>query len=344
MLEVRNSADRAVMCVPLLASRSRIVPGSSILYCEHFHVDDDEDAQLAALVALWELTQREPSILGLHLRLFSSRQDRRLWVARWASALNMHPVDEPRGYAKTLIVDLRRSEAELFASFHPTARRHVRAVGKWPVSVRCLTDSAYAPQIDQLARLARLRTGGTHTERDWALQIAQSSRWPSLIRLVGLVADQDQQLLAFACGQRHFDHVLYAQAGSARREQFRLPLAYALVWDLMRWGQQTGASAFDFGGVTASSFQDNADRLGGISDFKRFFRGSEAVVAEEWVYEPSTLQALLARSGSAGSRLGRLALAVVDSAVNVVESGIHRTRDRSSSGEVSGRSSHLSQR
>jgi hypothetical protein len=49
------------------------------------------------------------------------------------------------------------------------------------------------------------------------------------------------------------------------------------------------------GGVTAGHFGDGQDRLGGISDFTRLVSDDVLQVAEEWVFEPTSIAAVVAR-------------------------------------------------
>jgi hypothetical protein len=60
------------------------------------------------------------------------------------------------------------------------------------------------------------------------------------------------------------------------------------------------------GGITAGSFArgrgvDGEDRLGGISDFKRHFGGTEEHVSEQWLLEPRRTRARVAHAVSAGA-------------------------------------------
>jgi lipid II:glycine glycyltransferase (peptidoglycan interpeptide bridge formation enzyme) len=95
----------------------------------------------------------------------------------------------------------------------------------------------------------------------------------------------------------------YAAAASTRPEDIRIPLAFALTWDLIRWGKRVGATWFDFGGITGVTEGQN-DPLKGISDFKRNFGNNVVSVGEEWVLEPR-LTSHLARAVSAAAALLR---------------------------------------
>jgi len=114
-------------------------------------------------------------------------------------------------------------------------------------------------------------------------------------------------LIAFAWGLNNVDHVAYDIGASARVPEFKtLSLGYPLLWELIAWARDSGASWFDYGGVPAEN-SDGEERLGRISDFKRRFEKQVVRVAEEWVFVPHPARAALASTLSrSGERLRRL--------------------------------------
>lgn len=75
----------------------------------------------------------------------------------------------------------------------------------------------------------------------------------------------------------------------------RVPLGYALVWDIACWGKRLGAQWLDLGGVTSGRLGDPEDPLGGISDFKRTFSTHTRRVADHLESQPQSLRARAAR-------------------------------------------------
>ena len=107
--------------------------------------------------------------------------------------------------------------------------------------------------------------------------------------MVGLFHEDNAEhsgLLAFAWGCVNGNCVQYTAAASTRRYGLRIPLGYALAWDLITWGKDQGAEFFDFGGITGGTYGDRDDPLGGASDFKRYFTTKKVHVGSEWIYEP----------------------------------------------------------
>ncbi len=124
--------------------------------------------------------------------------------------------------------------------------------------------------------------------REWGSIIELGRVAPRLSRLVGLFRDgrsDPKSLLAFAWGCAHGEYAHYDAAGSTRPDDLRVPLAYALLWDLICWAKRGGAKWFDLGGITFGH-RDSSDPLGGISDFKRYFSKQVVVVGQEWMLEP----------------------------------------------------------
>ena len=113
--------------------------------------------------------------------------------------------------------------------------------------------------------------------------------------LFGHGKSEPDTLLAFAVGHNHGDHVQYSHAASTRDTGgLPLPLGYALAWHIICWGKDLGAEWFDFGGITQGS-HDSGDRLGGISDFKRYFTKTVETVGDEWVLEVRPVRSFVAR-------------------------------------------------
>jgi lipid II:glycine glycyltransferase (peptidoglycan interpeptide bridge formation enzyme) len=218
-------------------------------------------------------------------------------------ASGFRAVQDCRRYPKTIAINLLPDEKEILSSFHSTARRHIRAVSKNPVEVRPIIDQAYISRMRDLYRETMSRTGGGMRLHDWGACIEFSRKYPESSRLVGLFhkdAEAPEALLAFAWGCSHGNCAHYDAAASTRNTELRMPLAYGLVWDLIVWAKNNGATWFDFGGVTEGSF-GSSDRLGGISDFKRYFSSTVLHIGGEWVYEPRWIRSQAARAISAGA-------------------------------------------
>jgi hypothetical protein len=176
-------------------------------------------------------------------------------------------------------------------------------VSKNPLELRPITDPAWFDRMDELYRETFERTGVAIESQDWASVVELSAQDPSASRLIGLFRtdrNRPESLLAFAWGCGHGDHIHYSKAASTRNTDLKVPLMYAIVWDLMKWGKANGARWFDFGGVTAGT-HESEDALGGISDFKRYFSRQVVDVGSEWAYEPRRLQASAAHAVSTAS-------------------------------------------
>lgn len=297
-LVARDAAGRPQGGLAAQLHPSRALPGHFVLRAERFVADAAPATATALLQALAHLAQQQPRVLRLQVELFSADDEARRRTAESARAQGYQPASEPRSYDRTLWMDLRPAEDALFAGLHATARRHVRAVEKRPVAVRPVADPALGPRLDALLAETLARTGGHFQPRDWAGPIALSARHPALSRLVGLFRtdhDGPDALLAFAWGCGHGRYAHYATAASTRATELKMPLLYALAWDLILWAKRSGCEHFDFGGIAPGS-HGSGEALGGISDFKRYFCTHEVTVGEEWALEPSRWKAAAARA------------------------------------------------
>lgn len=295
-----SAADRTGTCRAAIAVETRptrAMPGHVVLRSERVGATNAPwPALRAALVGLRKLAAERPRVLRLEVALFARDAARRAALGKELEALGCCRAVAAQSYVTTSTIDLTPTEEELLASFHGTARRHIRAVAKRPVTLRPIEDERLAPAMHALIVETRRRTGGAVPHRPIDAWIELARRRPEWLRIMGVFADEDDELVAFSCGQLHGDHVVYSDAASVRRDALKLPLGYAPAWELMRWGKSVGARWFDFGGITEGSHHDAEDALGGISDFKRYFKGAIEQVGEEWYVDARPRRALVARA------------------------------------------------
>ena len=292
--------DQAGFCMGGLALRvhpSRAVPGFRILRVERLGGSLRPEGYQAAMEALAWVARQQRRVLRLHVEVFAPDPSTRSGLGAEAGRVGMKPSPVPRCYGPTTLIDLSRDPAAILAGFNSTARQNIRAVGKHPVEVRAVTEPGLAVRLNDLLRDTMQRTGGTFRAREWEGILAYSRDHPDRSRVVGLFRTGQtgpQSLIAYAWGCFHGDHVQYSTAATVRSPDIRMPMAYCLAWDLMQWGHGCGARYFDFGGITEGS-QGGTDPLGGISDFKRYFKGTPATVGEEWILEPHPAAAAVNR-------------------------------------------------
>lgn len=284
----------------LVALASRGVPGApghTVLTAPRVRPPADPALTAALARHLVEVTRRDRRILQVNLQLFEPDPEKRRAAAAALEGAGLRRLPQPNNYSTTLTIDLSGDEEAILGSFSRSARRNVREAGKQGVTVTVVDDPAWIPRMQELYDETLSRTGGTSPPVDWQRIVTFSSEHPELSRLVGIFGpgSEGRTLLAFAWGRHHGDHGEYSLAASTRATGSRVALAYPLVWDLVSWSRGLGAGWFDLGGVTPGSRSDGEDALGGISDFKRFFSKDEVEIMEEWVVEPTSIRARLAR-------------------------------------------------
>jgi hypothetical protein len=313
LLILRDREGRCCGGAGLQVTRSRALPGHLLLRCERFGPGLSAVAQQAILHGLAGLARRNPRVLRAYVETYSPDPEQRSEVARVARELGFSQRQPSRCYEQTLLLDLKPDEDTILAGLHKTARRNLRDATKFPVEVRPITNAADFGRMNEIYQETYARTGATQEPQDWAALVDLCKREPAASRLVGLYRTDQQgpeALLAFAWGCGHGDHIHYSKAASTRNTDLRVSLMYPLMWDLIRWGKSNGAGYIDFGGVTQGSL-DSQDRLGGISDFKRYFSRQVVEVGAEWAYEPRALQTHAANAmSSASDWLSRLAARV----------------------------------
>jgi peptidoglycan biosynthesis/recognition FemAB-like protein len=297
-LAVRDEAGHCRGGLAVKGTHSRVLPGHLFLRASRCGPMKVEGALEAALGGLASLGRNNHRVLRVNIELFSPDSAVRSVAAETLAGLGFHRSVFPRGYSQTISVDLSPDEETIFARLHKKTRRDIRATAKHPLQVREITDSMFAGRMEAMREATYARTGGAFVRQDWVPVIEFCRRYPELCRLVGQFRSDTtgpNSLLAYAWGLHHGDNAQYHTAASVRDESINVPLAYSLIWDLICWAKKHGASWFDMGGVTPGRTGDTDDRLGGISDFKRYFSKTVVEVGEEWEWEPRRVQAKLAR-------------------------------------------------
>lgn len=303
-VEDENGADSFGFAAKII--RSRALPGHLQLRVEMFGGALQTDVLEVALMSLKEYAVSNRKVLRVNVEVMSRDRLVRSAIGQYAKALGFCRREKSRSYNRTVVMDLTRDESAIFASLHPTARRHIKITSKKPLTIRAIVDSSYSHRLAELLKETLARTSGGSEKHDWERVIDFSRRYPNESRLVGLfrtdMPPDPDALLSFVWGRVHGVSADYHVAASTRLAGSNVPLGYAPAWDVIRWAKSRGARYFDFGGITDGHHGDSADALGGISDFKRYFTQEVVVVGEEWILEPSGQKAKVANFVSGNAR------------------------------------------
>ncbi len=277
---------------------SRALPGFRLLRVERFGPGLPRGAWPAAVHALAELAYKDARILRVNVEVFARDAEERVALGDLLAAVGFTPAIEARNWSTTLTIDLRPSEAEILASFSQLARRAIRSVDKLPVQLRPIDDPQYARRMEDLRRETLRRTGAAYEALyDWTGVMELSRRVPDASRLVGLFRTDrsgPDALLGFHWGWWNGDSVSYFSGASARPGDLKqVKIGHPLMWDLIRWAKQLGATWFDLGGVSTVT-PGIEDPVAGITHFKHLFSKQTAEVAADWLLEPRPLPARMA--------------------------------------------------
>lgn len=276
----------------------RLAFGHAVARASHFGAWIPERFRATAIDAITTLARTTPRILRTNVGIFGTDANEVARLSESCAAAGLAPAPEPWGYQHTLMIDLARSEEDILASFSRSGRRNIREIVKYGIQVEPITESRFCARIDAMLGETMARTGGHYVPQDWERRLELARTTPSVARLAGAYLGDDREpdsLLAFALGYAHGPIAEYSDAASIRLTGSRAPLAYALIWDLVRWARAAGASRFDLGGVTFGTHTDGADPLGGISDFKRSFTEDVRRVGAEMIFNAPTLRGTVAR-------------------------------------------------
>ena len=187
-------------------------------------------------------------------------------------------------FRNTIKIDLTAGEDALLAAMSQNTRRKVRAGEKHGLTVRAAT-------LDDLPTLYALYqiTGQrddflirppAYYEKAWS-EFMQAGLAHALI-----AEDADGTPLAHVI-LFHFGRICWYFYGASSNEQREKMPNYLLQWEAMRWAKAQGYAVYDLWGAP-DDFTE-ADRMWGVYQFKRGFRGTVTRHIGAWDYAPSSL-------------------------------------------------------
>jgi hypothetical protein len=273
--------------IPINASWSRAAPSFRILRVPRFGESIPLES-VGRIARILQAVGRKKRALRLHVAIYDPDLAAHRFRAGALHQLGFRPWEPSLSYTQTVLIDLRRTEEALLASFHATCRRHIRAFDKGGLQCRAITDQSLADRMNLLLRESMDRTGGRFTAVDWPKWIAFIATNPFRAHLLGVFRGDrsgPDALIAYVLGCRHDDDTVeYSIAASTRSPDLKVPLHYAPTWQLIRWARDGGAAWFDFGGLADNNpaHQETA----GIARFKRYFSENVVQVGSEHVLEP----------------------------------------------------------
>ena len=292
-----DEAGRARYGCGVDVTRLRSLPGHVVYRIQRFGYTLGHESAVTLLREVAAHAREHSTVLRLVVEAFAGEPGSLEALTSAVQALGFTPSVPPQRYTRTLRLELRDNAEATLEALPKTARRNLRTAQKSGLVVRAIDDASEAPAIAALEREAFARTGGQATPTDWPALIGYARENPDLVRIVGIFSEPagaPSELLGFATGRFHGDHVEYASAGTTRRPWLKISIGYPLLWHLVEWAHAVGATWFDFGGITAGTVGDGAGALGGISDFKRHFGGAEIEVGGEWMLPLSPLRSAMA--------------------------------------------------
>lgn len=183
-------------------------------------------------------------------------------------------------FRNTIKIDLTRSEDELLAAMSQGTRRKIRIAEREGVTVRTATP-ADLPVLYELYRI----TG----ERD-AFLIRPPGYYELAWRAFmeaglahALIAERHGKPLAHVI-LFHFARTCWYFYGASSNEERDAMPNYLLQWEAIRWAKAQGYSVYDLWG--APDVFDESDRMWGVYNFKRGFRGTVVRHIGAWDYAP----------------------------------------------------------
>lgn len=186
-------------------------------------------------------------------------------------------------FRNTICIDLEHPADDILAAMSQNTRRKVRTASKKGVTIRAasLTDMNTLYDLYRITgeRDAFLTRPAEYYERAWHDFLEAGLAH-------ALIAEVEGRAIAHVILFHFGKTCWYFYGASANEERQRMP-NYALQWEAMQWAQDTGYTIYDMWGAPEQF--NEADRMWGVYEFKRGFRGTVTRHVGAWDYAPYPL-------------------------------------------------------
>jgi peptidoglycan pentaglycine glycine transferase (the first glycine) len=169
---------------------------------------------------------------------------------------------------KTLIIELKKKEEEILASFSKSKRRDVRIAQRNKITIK-------ESNLDDFWILKK-----NYLKRKWLFPLGAKNDLQKLLQAFGkkacfLIAYHCQQPLAGTLLLNH-DQTHYYWQAAATPQGHKLLAPTLVVWEAIKKAKKEGSRIFDFEGIYDPRFPQ-LKAWKGFTSFKKGFRGKEII-------------------------------------------------------------------
>lgn len=221
-------------------------------------------AVIEIVAAVTELARKQRAfLLKVEPRLERDSIEQQLGVEGWKPAVRIIP------NPATIIVDVRGTEAEVFARLGKKARNSITRAGRDGLVAQRVraTDTNCSAAYRLLSETAdgRFSLRSEHYYRSFWQRFESSGNGQLFF------VEQDGVLLAAAFAMALGDKTTYKD-GASLREKRAYGASHLVQWEVLRWAIERGASGHDLCGVPPVEDSGNPQHpLFGVGRFKRSF-------------------------------------------------------------------------
>jgi len=247
--------------------------------------------QAELLKTMGELCLRHTSLMSLRMHCYLPG-DNALGAAEKLLRDRGFEACDRQAPAKTRIIDLRPSMAEVLAELPTQVRTKVKIKKPEEMSLGLLSSREQIPALQSALKDSFQRSTAEAYNFEFETLFKTLEDSPESAAAFGFfLSDEPASPKAFISGVASPPLFEYTTAGSRSDARLRkFPFNYILLWRLVEAAKAGGALLFDMGGITDGTPDDP---LAGISDFKRRFPGFELSIGREGVLELSPLKCRL---------------------------------------------------
>ncbi len=186
-------------------------------------------------------------------------------------------IKSKRTYApsSSILIDLKRSENEIFSSFSENARRNIKKAKNKNIQIKIIDVSKdrenksfeeYYSLLKNLRRIKGFYAPGYHESKKKMESFKNNS--------ILVFAYEDEIPIAVVWYSFFKGSMVYMQTGITKRG-YALLANYLIVWEGIRWAKKHGINVFDFESIYDFRYKNQNKKWKGYTQFKKRFHGEE---------------------------------------------------------------------
>jgi len=177
--------------------------------------------------------------------------------------------------SSSILIDLKRSESEIFSSFSENARRNIKKSKNNNMLIKVIDvshdkdDKSFEEYYSLLKNLRKIKGfyAPGHLESQKKMNAFKNNS-------ILVFAYENKTPIAVVWYSYFKGSIVYMQTGITKRG-YELLANYLIVWEGIRWAKKHGINVFDFESIYDYRYKNQNKKWKGYTEFKKRFHGEE---------------------------------------------------------------------